>query len=69
MKALIICFALTIALFVWLISDKLNDPRLITMLIIFPFFCIAILFAVFGKDLFKRSPKSNNTSQKESTKE
>lgn len=55
MKSLIICFAITIALFVYVISDKLNDPRLITMLIIMPFFFLAVLFAVFGKDLFKKN--------------
>ena len=59
-----ICFAITISILIWFIVDKLNDNRVMIMLALFPFFCLAILLAVFGKDLFKRSDtkesKSNN---------
>lgn len=63
-RNIVICFGITIALFVYMISDKLNDPRLVTMLIIMPIFIVVVLFAVFGKDLFRKSDNKKPKTEK-----
>lgn len=57
-RDMIICFVISIGLIIFLIHDQLENPELTKMLILMPFFIFTMLFAVFGKDLFKRQKKA-----------
>jgi len=61
MKTLIFIFVFVCAFLGWIIYTNLDDPNLIPVLVILPFFVIATLFAIFGKELFKRKTLSQKS--------
>lgn len=54
---LIVGFVIAFAFIGNLISNNLSNPHLIPLLIGMPIFIVLMLFAVFGRDLFKRNTK------------
>lgn len=60
MKTIILSFIVVCAFLGWIIYEGRDNPNLIAILVILPIGVIGTLFAVFGKDLFR---KSNTTPQ------
>lgn len=66
MKSLILCAMGAVVIVGYMVCTNLNNPKLLYAMLGMPIFIFVMLLVVFGKDLFKKNKKPNNTS---STKE